>query len=139
MEDIFSTTKQLKSRLQQPRVYALTLEHPGIGLSIHCVVAYDLEDAVTKARELLIDQIKMKPEEIQQWKLGLFVRKTIPELVEQGENVSLKEIRAPIDSGLSEKNKLMKKIVDNKDEKLLRRSKKLLSPEEFQYLVERLK
>ena len=136
--DLFSLTQNIKSRLVQPRVYAITLERTGVGMSVSSVVAFDLEEAIVKAKEILVSQMKMPVEEAQQWKLGLFVRKSLAEITSEFTNLSFKEEKAVPETGSSKKNKLMKAIIDSKDEVLFKKTKKQFTEAEVKYLSERL-
>lgn len=139
--NIFQTVASLKGRLEQPKVYAITLEREnpvGHGIAVNCIVAFDLEEAIVKAKEVLVDQLKMPVEEAQGWRLGLFTRKTVQEIVREASTLSIVESKVVPDSGISEKNKLMRRIVEKKDSRLLNRSKGQFTAEEIAYLKERL-
>lgn len=138
MENFLSIGQSVKSRLQKPRVYALTLERPGVGQSVSCVLAFDLEEAVVKAKEVLMTSCKMTAEEAHQWKLNLFVRKSLEEVVAEATDLSIQEAKVVPNVMISEKNMLMQKIIDTKDAALLRRSKKQFTETEVKYLTERL-
>lgn len=138
MENILSLNQTVKSRLQKPRVYAITLERPGVGQSVSCVLAFDLEEAVVKAKEVLMVSCKMSAEEAHQWKLNLFVRKSLEEVVAEATDLSIHEAPVVPDVMTTDKNRLMRRIIDTKDHALFRRSKKQFTETEVKYLMERI-
>lgn len=144
--------QKIKSRTIRPQVYALTLERMGIGQAVFCVVAFDLEEAILKAKELLSVTSNVPIEEALQWKLNLFTRKSLSEVVGEVSLLSTesapqsKIIQRPLShpptrvkqQGWSKKNNLIHQIVSNKDSKLFKASKGQFTEAEKKYIEEHL-
>lgn len=145
--ELFDGSNKLRSRLVRPQAYAITLERPMVGASVHLVVAFDLEEAIEKARQSLIQMMKMPVEEANNWKLNLFMRRELSDVMhEASEPIKASSSLKVSDEKLkrrtgesSAKNKLMQQIVANRDVALFKKSKKQFTEAEVKYLTDQLR
>lgn len=145
--ELFEMNSRLQSRTTKPQVYALTLERPGVGTSVHLVVAFDLEEAIEKAKQSLTQISKFSAEEAQFWKLNLFMRRSFSEILAEGAHTDFAPVsgkpvpqtQQPKVDEVSAKNKLMQQIVKTKDVALFKKSKKQFTEAEVKFLLEQLR
>jgi hypothetical protein len=145
--ELFEMNSRLQSKTIKPQVYAITLERPAVGMSVHLVVAFDLEEAIEKAKQSLCQMMKMTPEEANCWKMNLFMRRPFSEVLAEGSatDFTATPVKAapqePKRKGVepSAKNKLMQQIVATKDVALFKKSKKQFTEAEVKYLTDQLR
>lgn len=152
----------------EPKIYGMLLEFPETNfLSVQ--IAYSLEEAFIKAKDEMeiLERTMFKKGPLNQTfghaKISLFSCKTIEELEKGSFNyiqenyIPEEQIKKTIDtiqsfkerkskvvpkkrkSKSEEKNKLMKQIIDNKDEILLKENSSLFTKAEIDYIKEHIK
>lgn len=124
----------LRSRLQSPRVYAMVLTN-GFHQVLELMAAYDYDEAFSKSVDKLRKQL---PSESQEWKVFLWSKFEVKELISAITELSTCEEQIAPETGNVSKNDLMRFIVENKDRALFEARRGEFSVNEQQYLIERL-
>jgi len=127
---------RIKKRVQIPKIYAIVFhdvsndildaEGNDRGLKLHMSTAYDLEEAI---HDFIVKNSGLPGV----WRPLLWSSMGMEELKN-----GLLEVKAIMTKEETEKQSLMKQILDKNDLKMLERNKKMLSEPEYKYLKERL-
>lgn len=133
MSSLFKILSDVKRKLVEPKIYALTLMSGGSSY-LGLVAAYSLEEALGKARRLAVKDHPNLFTEKSMLSLGMHTCESIDSLL--GDVMDMKLEKQEVGD---DKNKLMARIIETKDATLLAENRSKFSEPEVAFLEEKIK
>lgn len=130
MKDLQKINLSLNSRRTKPSVYALELTCRELSY-LYLTSAYSLEEAIMLAKKQILFEFAKTSIPPTEWQLRKYVYSSLESLISQNSliNIDIHELKI-------DKNKLMKRIIEEKNTKLLNINKKLFTIAEKKMLLD---